>query len=81
MDAQTNGIKTACFREYQNSIDDSVHSLLSHEIERLALAGFEVQGTAIKHDGVDAFKFRGLARNAESMKSMHGFSRAAIFWS
>jgi hypothetical protein len=26
MDAQTKGIKTACFREFQNSIDDSVHA-------------------------------------------------------
>lgn len=77
MDAQTRGIKTGCFREYQNSIEDSVHSLLSEEIERLELAGFEVQNQAILHNNQDVFKFRGLSRNAESVKSMHGFER---FW-
>ena len=40
MDAQTKGIKTACFREFQNSIDDSVHALLKSEIDRLNLQGF-----------------------------------------
>ena len=47
MDAQTKGIKTACFREFQNSIDDSVHALLKSEIERLNLQGFEVQNNQI----------------------------------
>ena len=40
MDAQTKGLKTACFREYQITMDDSVLSLLSGEIERLKLSGF-----------------------------------------
>ena len=77
MDAQTQGIKTACFREYQNSIDDSVHALLSNEIERLGLQGFEVQQSRILLNGDDAFKFRGMARNPEGIKSMQGFHR---FW-
>lgn len=77
MDAQTQGIKTACFREYQNSIDDSVHSLLEEEIGRLGLSGFNVQAAAIQMNGQDMFKYRGLSRNAESIKSMHGFRR---FW-
>lgn len=77
MDAQTKGIKTACFREFQISIDDSVHSLLAGEIERMGLQGFEVQQTVIKYNGQDAFKFRGLARNPEGIKSMYGFGR---FW-
>jgi phage terminase large subunit len=77
MAAQTNKIKTACFREFQNSIDDSVHSLLSDEIERLSLQGFEVQNNKILYDNEEVFKFRGLARNPEGIKSMHGFQR---FW-
>jgi phage terminase large subunit len=77
MDAQTKGIRTACFREFQVSMDDSVHALLSAEIERLDLQGFKVQSTAIQYAGHDAFKFRGLARNPEGIKSMHGFKR---FW-
>ena len=77
VDAQTKGLKTACFREFQNSIDDSVLALLDDEITRLDIKGFDVQATTIKKDGVDMFKFRGLARNPEGIKSMHGFHR---FW-
>lgn len=77
MDAQTKGIKTACFREYQITMDDSVLSLLSGEIDRLKLKGFTVQANSIQFKGDDAFKFRGLARNPEGIKSMYGFKR---FW-
>ena len=77
MDAQTRGIKTACFREYQMTIDDSVLSLLTGEIQRLELNGFTIQSNSILYNNQDAFKFRGLARNPEGIKSMHGFKR---FW-
>lgn len=77
MDAQTKGIKTGCFREFQNSIDDSVHSLLTEEVERLGLQGFDCQQSKILYEGEEVFKFRGLARNVEGIKSMHGFQR---FW-
>jgi len=77
MDAQTKGIKTACFREYQVTMDDSVLALLAGEIHRLGLEGFNVQANAIQYGGEDAFKFRGLARNPEGVKSMYGFKR---FW-
>ena len=77
MDAMTKGIKTGCFREHQNSIEDSVHALLGSEIERHNLQEFEVQNSAILYKGQEAFKFRGLARNTEGVKSMHGFSK---FW-
>ena len=77
MDAQTKGIKTACFREFQNSIDDSVHALLKSEIDRLNLQGYEIQNNQILLNDEPAFKFRGLARNPEGVKSMHGFQR---FW-
>lgn len=77
MDAQTKGIKTACFREFQNSIDDSVLALLTEEVNRLGLQGFECQQNKILLNGSECFKFRGLARNPEGVKSMHGFGR---FW-
>jgi len=77
MSAQTEGTKTMCFREYQNSIDDSVISLLAGQIRDLKLQGFEVQSTKIMYNGEDAFKFRGLARNPEGVKSSYGFTR---FW-
>lgn len=78
MDAQTKGIKTGCFREFQNSISDSVYSLLSDEIDRLGLKGFEVQASHILYKDVDSFTFKGLARNPESIKSMHGYERFFI---
>jgi phage terminase large subunit len=77
MDSQTQGIKTACFREYQNSIADSVYSLLTGEIERLGVNGFDPLATLINRGGKTAFTFTGLARNPESIKSMYGFER---FW-
>lgn len=77
MDAQTKGLKTACFREFQNSIDDSVYSLLKTCIEHMGVGGFEVQANRILQNGEDAFKFRGMARNPDAVKSMHGFKR---FW-
>ena len=75
---QTQGIKTACFREYQNSIEDSVYSLLKSEICRLNLDGFNVQARSIDYGGEPAFVFKGLARNVQSIKSMHGFGRAWV---
>jgi len=77
MKAQTESAKVGCFREMQNSIEDSVHSLLSHEIERLGLEGFTVQKADIAHSSGGVFKFKGLARNPDAIKSMHGFK---YFW-
>ena len=77
MAAQTQGIKTACFREFQSSIDDSVLAILADEIDRLNLQGFEIFNNQILYEGEPAFKFRGLARNTDGVKSMHGFQR---FW-
>ncbi len=77
MDAATRGIKTACFREFQQNINDSVLSLLSGEIHRLGMSGFKVQANEILFGNQLAFVFRGLARNPEGIKSMHGFER---FW-
>lgn len=78
MGAHVHGHKVGCFREYQESIEDSVHSLLKAEIERLKVPGFDVQNTKIFHpENGGEFKFRGLSRNPSSVKSMHGFKR---FW-
>ena len=78
MDAQTKRIKTGCFREFMNSIEDSVYSLLCGEIERLELQGFDTQNNKIKIGNDSMFTFKGLARNPESVKSMHGYKRFVI---
>jgi phage terminase large subunit len=75
MDSAKDGLKIGCFREFQNSIEDSVHSLLKDEIIRMELGGFNVLSTSITHSNGGVFKFRGLNRNADAMKSMHGFKR------
>lgn len=75
--AQTQGHKVGCFREMQNSIEDSVHALLKSEIERMRLEGFIVQQASIVHKDGGEFKFKGLARNPDAVKSMEGFTR---FW-
>jgi phage terminase large subunit len=77
MKAQTERCKVGCFREYQNSIDDSVYSLLTDEISRLSIPGFSIQKTAIDHTDGGGLRFRGLARSIDAIKSMHGFK---YFW-
>lgn len=74
--AQTEGAKTLCLRELQNSIDDSVHALLEEKIKVMDLQGFTVTDHAITINGDDAFKFKGLSRNPDAVKSMHGFKYA-----
>ena len=76
--AKDQGEKTACFRELQNSIEDSVHSLLVDEIERVGFEGFTSSKTAIEFAGSDAFKYKGLSRNPDAVKSLHGFKYAWV---
>lgn len=72
------GKKIACFREFQNSIRDSVYSLLCAEIDRLCLDGFTITRDEIHHSSGGLFIFKGLERNKESIKSMFGFDIAWI---
>lgn len=72
------GKKIACFREFQNSIKDSVHSLMVEEIGRLKLGGFEFTETEIRHVSGGVIVFKGLSRNVESIKSMNSFNIAWV---
>ena len=69
--------KVGCFRELQTSIDDSVHALLSDKIIDIGYAGFDTLNNKISHSDGGEFKFKGLSRNPDAVKSMHGFKR---FW-
>lgn len=73
----TEGARVACMREMMNSLDDSVHALLCDEIERLGMPGFTIYHNRIDHESGGGIVYKGLARNPESVKSMHGFN---IFW-
>lgn len=77
MHSQVMALKIGCGRQFQNSIDDSVYALLKAEIENLGLQGFDTTANTIKNKEGGEFKFRGLARNIDSVKSMFGFDR---FW-
>jgi len=71
------GRKVGAFREYQNSIEDSVHSIISKKIQSANLPRFNITETKITHENGGSVKYRGLARNPEGIKSMDDFDD---FW-
>lgn len=71
------GVKVGCFREFQNSIEDSVYSIIENQVRRIGLSGFTFINNAIRSASGGEAKFRGLARNPDSIKSMDGFG---LFW-
>lgn len=77
MKAQIEGAKIGCLREYQNSLDDSVYALLDEEIKRLRIPGYRILKAKIDHSSGGAFRFKGLARSTDAIKSMFGFN---VFW-
>ena len=58
-----------CGREYQNTIDESVHRLLTEEIDRLEMEGFTYDNSHIYHDSGGRNFYRGLSRNPSGLKS------------
>jgi len=69
-----------CGREFQNSIKDSVHSLLQQRIDALNLTKyFEITRDEINctYSG-SRFIFKGLRHNIDSIKSMAGITRLWI---
>lgn len=70
-------LRILCTREVQKSIKDSVHKLLSDQIQAMGLGGFyEVQATVIRGLNGSEFMFSGLSdQTAESIKSYEGVDR------
>jgi len=72
--AASEGSHVLCGREYQSSIDDSVHKLLRAVIEdKLCIPGFTITDRKIDHAGGGLVRFQGLARNSSAVKSAQGF--------
>lgn len=71
--------RVACFREFQNSIAESSHQLLSDLISQYDLRDFEVTNKGIVNivNGSD-FIFKGLHNNEQSVKSTEGIDIAWI---
>lgn len=69
-----------CFREVQKSIRDSVHKLLSNQVEELGLTRFyDIQRDEILGENGTSFRFAGLsAQTRDSIKSFEGLKRAWI---
>ncbi|MCF8218769.1 MAG: PBSX family phage terminase large subunit [Bacteroidales bacterium] len=62
-----------CCREYQKSIEDSVHRLLSDQIKRMGLDDFYIiQKRSITGLNGTQFIFEGLRHNISKIKSMEG---------
>jgi len=62
-----------CTRELQKSIKQSVHRLLSDQVDRLGLSGFyDVQGQSIKGVNGTEFIFLGTKYNPDEIKSTEG---------
>lgn len=71
--AATKKLSILCCREFQTSIADSVHRLLSDQINVLGLSDFyTVQKTEIFSTCGSSFIFRGLNRNIQEVKSLYG---------
>lgn len=70
--------RVLCVREYQNSIADSVHKLLSDLISKYGMNDYVVTRDSIKNkrNGTE-FIFRGLRKDAQAIKSMEGVT---IVW-
>jgi phage terminase large subunit len=68
-----------CAREFQNSINESVHHLLQAQIEALGLQAFyEIQNNAIKGANGSEFVFSGIKNNPTKIKSYEGVDRVWV---
>ncbi|MXV43476.1 PBSX family phage terminase large subunit [Saccharibacter sp. 17.LH.SD] len=72
-------LRVLCCREYQNSMADSVHKLLSDQISELGLSPwFTILENSIRAYNGSEFLFKGLARNIQSIKSTEGVDIAWV---
>lgn len=71
--------RVACFREFQSSIAESSHQLLSDLIKQYELTDFKITDNAILNsiNGSD-FIFKGLYNNEQSIKSIEGIDLAWV---
>src|SRR3990167_5330732 len=77
--AREKKMRIGCFREFQSSIAESSHQLLSDLIKQYKLSDFTVTDKAIvnKVNGSD-FLFKGLWNNEQSIKSIEGIDIAWV---
>jgi len=74
---QTESADILCGREYQNSIDESVHKLFKGLIQNIPVSGFDVGKQKIDCITGGGVRFRGLDRSPASIQSYQNFK---YFW-
>lgn len=79
IEARQKKTRVGCFREFQNSINESSKQLLTDLIQKYKLPDFVITDTAIvnKLNGSD-FLFKGLHRNEQNIKSTEGIDIAWV---
>ncbi len=77
--AAMNPLRILCAREYQNSINESVHHLLKSQITDLGLDSFyKIEQAAIMGRNGSEFLFAGLRNNVTRIKSFEAIDRVWI---
>jgi phage terminase large subunit len=72
-------LRILCAREYQNSIKDSVHKLLSDQVLELGLQDFyRIEQAVIRGQNGTEFSFEGLKQNTNRIKSYEGLDRCWV---
>ena len=66
-------LRVLCAREFQTSITDSVHRLLTDQIDSLGLSEeYDIGRTSIKSRAGGEFIFKGIRHNIKEIKSTEG---------
>jgi len=79
IDGAARPIRILCTREFQTSIKDSVHKLLSDQVVKLGLSEFyDVRATTIRGKNGTEFTFEGLHHNMNSIRSYEGVDRVWV---
>ena len=77
--ASNRPLRILCAREFQKSIKDSVHKLLTDQIKLLQLDSFfEITQSSIRGKNGSEFFFEGLKHNTQQIKSYEGVDRVWV---
>ena len=71
-------LRIGCFREIQKSIKDSVHRLLTDQIDLMGIPGYEITDHELRHANGSLFLFDGLRSNVTKIKSLEGIDIAWV---
>jgi len=72
------GIDVLCGREFQLSIEDSVHKLVLSLIDRLNISGVTSTDKKVDFDNGGRIRYKGFARNSSGVRSAEGYKLSWI---